>query len=212
MMNPLPKVKHFSVKSELNKAIRIDSGLSGLVENLGYPVARRTDADFSTLARIINSQQLSTHAATAIWGRLENHCHGLVTPQKILHRNSAQLGECGLSKRKIEYIRDLAKLVSCGELVIASLVALSDDEVIAELVKIRGMGVWSAEIFAMFALGRRNFYPAGDLALRVAIQRYAGLEARPDEKAVKHYSQRWAPHRSSVALLMWKYYGSTTLD
>ena len=211
-MNPLPKVKYFSVKSELNKAIRIDSGLSGLVENLGYPVARRTDADFSTLAKIINSQQLSTHAATAIWGRLENHCQGLVTPQKILHRNSAQLGECGLSKRKIEYIRDLAKLVSCGELVIASLVALSDDEVIAELVKIRGMGVWSAEIFAMFALGRRNFYPAGDLALRVAIQRYAGLEARPDEKAVEHYSQRWAPHRSSVALLMWKYYGSTTLD
>ena len=141
-MNPLPRVKHFSVKSELNKAIRIDSGLSGLVENLGYPAARRTDADFSTLAKIINSQQLSTHAATAIWGRLENHCHGLVTPQKILHRNSTQLGECGLSKRKIDDIRDLAKMVSCGELVRARRGVRSDDEGIAELVKIRGMGVW----------------------------------------------------------------------
>jgi DNA-3-methyladenine glycosylase II len=212
MMNPLPKVKHYSVKSELNKAIKLDPGLGVLVDRLGYPAARKSGADFATLAKIINSQQLSTHAAAAIWSRLEESCHGSVTPQEILERTIPQLGEAGLSKMKIEYIRGLAERIHCGIFEFESLIALPDHRVISELVKIRGMGVWSAEIFAMFALGRRNFYPARDLALQVAVQRYAGLEARPDEKTVKNYSERWAPHRSSVALLMWKYYGSTTLD
>ena len=212
MRAPLTKIKHFNPKSELNRAVMIDPGLSSVLDTCGYPAARRRDADFATLAQIINAQQLSTRSAAAIWDRLASSCRGEVTCRKILNRGQDGLLSCGLSRQKSQYLLSLAEEIKCGALVLEDLAGMEDAELIDRLMKLRGVGRWSAEIFAMFALGRRDVFPAGDLALQVAVQRFAGFELRPTASELAGFAGRWSPHRSSVALLMWKYYGTTTLD
>ncbi len=103
-------------------------------------------------------------------------------------------------------------MVLAKDLILEGMETLTDSGVILELTKIKGMGRWSAEIYAMFALGRADIFPANDLALQTAVQRYQKLCSRPDEKQTRNLSEKWSPHRTSVALLMWKYYGSATLD
>ena len=103
-------------------------------------------------------------------------------------------------------------MVLAKDLILEGMETLTDSGVILELTKIKGMGRWSAEIYAMFALGRADIFPANDLALQTAVQRYQKLRSRPDEKQTRKLSEKWSPHRTSVALLMWKYYGAATLD
>ena len=208
----LPKIKHYNPKSELNKALAIDPGLGSVIKTCGYPAARRRNADFATLAQIINAQQLSTRSAAAIWDRLANSCRGEVTCRKVLNRGQDGLLSCGLSRQKSQYLLSLADEIKSGHLVLDDLANLADPDLVDRLMRLRGIGRWSAEIFAMFALGRRDVFPAGDLALQVAVQRYAGFKNRPAPGELVEFTQRWSPHRSSVALLMWKYYGATTLD
>ena len=188
-----------------------DPGLIPLIRTHGIPQSRRSPPGFETLAKIINAQQLSTTAAAAIWLKFEKDCRGQVTPRKILNRSQSQLRELGVSRRKAEYLTGLAQMVVSNDLRTDDLNAQTDEDVINNLTKIRGMGIWSAEIYCLFALGRRDIYPAGDLALQIAIQWYAKLENRPSEAETRLFSQRWSPHRSAVALLMWKYYGAATL-
>ncbi|WP_423907205.1 DNA-3-methyladenine glycosylase family protein [Candidatus Spongiihabitans sp.] len=196
----------------MNKACRLDPGLTQVIDQVGYPEPRIRKPGFSTLVGIINAQQLSTKAAAAIWDRLEKSNRGAVTPRKILNRTPTQLRQCGLSARKISYVRGLAEMVLAKDLILEGMETLTDSGVILELTKIKGMGRWSAEIYAMFALGRADIFPANDLALQTAVQRYQKLCSRPDEKQTRNLSEKWSPHRTSVALLMWKYYGSATLD
>ena len=106
MSKPLPKIKHFSVRHEINKAIALDPELQLAVDLVGYPQSRRRSADYATLAQIINAQQLSTHAAAAIWDRLESDCRGQVSPRKILNRGPENLKRLGLSRMKSEYLID----------------------------------------------------------------------------------------------------------
>lgn len=200
------------IESVLDKASQLDAGLSRVIEQVGYPEARVRKTGFSTLVQIINAQQLSTKAASAIWSRLEKLNRGVVTPRKIINRTSDQLRQCGLSARKISYVKGLAEMVLAKDLELETLQTLSDSGVIAELTRIKGMGRWSAEIYAMFALGRTDIFPANDLALQIAVQRYKKLRSRPDEKQTRKLSEKWSPYRTSVALLMWKYYGAATLD
>ena len=208
----LPKIKHYNPKSELNRAVMIDPRLSSVLDTCGYPAARRRDADFATLAQIINAQQLSTRSAAAIWDRLASSCRGEVTCRKVLNRGQDGLLSCGLSRQKSQYLLSLADEIKRGGLILEDLAYMADSELIGRLMQLKGIGQWSAEIFAMFALGRRDVFPSGDLALQVAVQNYAGFHSRPMAKEVAQFAQRWSPHRSSVALLMWKYYGATTLD
>ncbi len=201
-----------SLKSELNNACKIDPGLRTVIDTIGYPKPRSRATGYSTLAEIINAQQLSTRAAAAIWKKLEKSCGGAVTYRKILNRDPETLRECGLSRQKIEYLQGLAEMVRNGNLQLETLDSLSDNGVIDELTNIRGMGRWSAEIYAMFALDRRDFFPAKDIALQVAVQRYYQLPERPGEELTRELSEKWSPHRTAVAVLMWRYYGATTLD
>lgn len=201
-----------ALHAELDQACQLDRNLVGILDLVGYPEPRRRSPDFSTLAQIINAQQLSTRAAAAIWHRLEQACQGTVTPEKIRNRSVEKLRACGLSERKADYIRGLADAMLSGQLVIAELSHLPDGEVISEITGIRGLGKWSAEIFAMFALGRKNIFPDGDLALQVAVQRYRKMETRPGKDQVRKIAETWSPHKTTVALLMWKYYGATALE
>lgn len=205
--NPAPELKR-----ELRRAARLDPGLQRLIDALGYPEPRARAPGFATLLRIIVSQQLSTGVAAAIWRRIERLCRAPVTHRKILNRSGAQLRQCGLSRQKVAYAHELAQMVRQKAIDLENLQRLDTEAVIAELLTIRGIGRWSAEIYAMFALGHNDIFPAGDLALQVAVQRYASLATRPDAKTTAALAEHWSPHRTCVALLMWKYYGATTLD
>lgn len=200
------------VANELRRAARLDPGLHRLVEQLGCPEPRARTPGFATLLSVIVSQQLSTAVAASIRARLEKSCRGAITHRKILNRDEAQLRACGLSRQKVDYIRGLARMVAQRQLDLEALAGMESEAVIDALCEVRGIGRWSAEIYAMFALRHRDIFPAGDLALQVAVQRYAKMRARPDVKRTAAFAARWSPHRSCVALLMWKYYGATTLE
>lgn len=163
------------------------------------PLRRRPDG-FPTLLSAIVSQQVSVAAASAIWGRLE--AAGAVTPAAVAVAPEEVLRGCGLSRQKIGYARAIAE----SGIDFAALRAMPTEAVVAELVRIRGIGVWTAEIYAMFSLGRADVFAPGDLALQESAARLFALEARPGEKALRVMAEAWSPWRAVAARLLWAYY------
>jgi DNA-3-methyladenine glycosylase II len=163
------------------------------------PLRRRADG-FATLFSAIVSQQVSTASAAAIWGRLE--AIGATTPEGVLAATDAELRAAGLSRQKIAYGRAIAGV----GLDFAALRTLPDDAVVAELTRIKGIGVWTAEIYAMFSLGRADVFAPGDLALQEATARLFELPARPREKELRAMAEAWSPWRAVAARLLWAYY------
>ncbi|MEM7196282.1 MAG: DNA-3-methyladenine glycosylase 2 family protein [Pseudomonadota bacterium] len=200
------------LRRSLQQACRLDPGLKSVIAEYGWPEPRYRNNSFETLVQVIVSQQLSTHAAAAIAARVKTSCRGNITWRKILNRSEQQLRDCGLSYRKIEYAKELAMAVKTGVIDFDELTAMTTEEVTDKLTAVRGFGVWTAEIYAMFALNHKDIYPKDDLALQVAVGRYYRLPERPTPKETAALSRKWSPHRTAVALLMWKYYGSTTLQ
>ncbi|MCB1369327.1 MAG: DNA-3-methyladenine glycosylase 2 family protein [Rhodobacteraceae bacterium] len=164
------------------------------------PLRRRPDG-FATLLSAIVSQQVSTAAATAIWGRVEalgaHHA-----PAALAAASDEALRGCGLSRQKIAYARAIAE----SGIDFEALRAMPDAELVAVLTRIKGVGVWTAEIYAMFSLGRADVFAPGDLALRDAAHRLFELEARPSEKALRELALDWSPWRAVAARLLWSYY------
>lgn len=163
------------------------------------PLRRRPDG-FATLLSAIVSQQVSTAAASAIWARVE--ALGAIDADRIIACEDADLRACGLSRQKISYARAIAE----SGIDFEALRKMPDAEVVAELTRIRGVGIWTAEIYAMFSLGRADVFAPGDLALRDAAHRLFDLEARPSEKVLRELSADWSPWRSVAARLLWAYY------
>ena len=145
----------------------IEPGFARGIERVGLPPARISERGYATLLRTIVGQQVSVHAARAVWGRLEEALGALDDPAPLLAASDEQLRACGLSRQKAGYARSLAGLVGSGALDLARLPE-DDEEAIAELVRIKGIGRWSAEIYLLFAEGRADVWPAGDLAVQVA--------------------------------------------
>jgi DNA-3-methyladenine glycosylase II len=163
------------------------------------PLRRRADG-FETLFAAIVSQQLSTASANAIWARLE--ALGAIEPAGLLAAADDALRAAGLSRQKIAYGRAIA----ASGIDFAALRTLPNAEIVTELTRIKGIGVWTAEIYAMFSLGRADVFAPGDLALRDAAHRLFELEARPTEKALREMSLAWSPWRAVAARLLWAYY------
>jgi DNA-3-methyladenine glycosylase II len=161
---------------------------------------RRRDDGFETLFSAIVSQQVSTASATAIWNRLAGI--GATTRDGVLAASDEALRAAGLSRQKAAYGRAIA----ASGIDFAALRGLPDAEIVAELTRIKGVGVWTAEIYAMFSLGRADVFAPGDLALRDAAHRLFELEARPSERALREMSLAWSPWRSVAARLLWAYY------
>jgi DNA-3-methyladenine glycosylase II len=161
---------------------------------------RRRSHGFETLFTAIVSQQVSTAAADAIWRRLE--AIGAIDPARLATSTDAELRACGLSRQKIAYGRAIAT----SGLDFDRLRTMPDAEVVAELTRIKGIGVWTAEIYAMFSLGRADVFAPGDLALREAAGRLFELESRPTEKALRAMAEAWSPWRAVAARLLWAYY------
>ncbi|MEL6643671.1 MAG: DNA-3-methyladenine glycosylase 2 family protein [Pseudomonadota bacterium] len=163
------------------------------------PLRRRPDG-FAALLDAIVSQQVSVAAADAIWGRLKSA--GLTGPRKIMWASDEDLRACGLSRQKIRYARELA----AAGIKYRELRTQPTEEVIARLVEVPGIGTWTAEIYAMFSLGRADVFAPGDLALQEAARILFELEERPTERALREISSAWSPWRGVAARLLWAYY------
>lgn len=173
---------------------------------MGPAPARELDAGFPALVRIIVDQQVSTAAGAAIWAKLEKTLGSRVEPARIRNAGETGLREAGLSRSKTTYVLGLADAVTSGLLDLDGLQALDDETAQAELVKVKGIGRWTAEIYLMFALGRPDIMPSGDLALQVGAQHLLGLEARPSIRELDEHAERWRPYRSAAAVMLWQYY------
>ncbi|MGB0866613.1 MAG: DNA-3-methyladenine glycosylase family protein [Granulosicoccaceae bacterium] len=200
------------IKHSLDQLAREDPLARRAIAEVGYPAPRHRPQHFSTLLQIIASQQISTHAAAAVWRRLDDFLGGDISAAHVLKYSEQQLKGAGLSARKAEYALDLAARCESGELNLRGLSSLEDEQAIAAITAVRGLGRWSAEIYLLFAEGRPDVWPADDLAIQVAFQTLHGLEQRPKGKAFYPLTQKWSPHRGAGALLMWKLYGSATLS
>lgn len=168
--------------------------------------AERRPADaYGALLRTIVNQQLSTKAARTIHGRvLELFGGATPSPERLLEASEEELRGAGLSGRKVTYIRDLARHVLSGELELDRLGELSDEEAIEEIVAVRGLGRWSAEMFLIFHLERPDVLSGGDLGIRKAIQVGWELEEMPTPERVLEIGEPWRPHRSLASLYLWE--------
>ena len=167
---------------------------------VGVLPLRREEDGFAALLRAIVGQQVSVASARAIWGRLENM--GLTEAAVMAAASDEDLRAAGLSRQKARYGRALAQ----AGIDFSALRGVPDVDVVRELVAVPGIGVWTAEIYAMFALGRADVFAPGDLALQEAARMLFRLEARPTEKALRMMAEAWSPWRSVAARILWAYY------
>jgi len=161
-----------------------------------------------TLLRTIVGQQVSVAAARSMWTKLIAKYGSPVDLPALLAATDEELREAGLSRQKAGYARSLAGLVLSGELDLSRLPG-DDEDAIALLTKIKGIGRWSAEIYLLFAEGRPDAFPAGDLAVQVELGRLLGHPERPSEKQLREWAEDWRPHRGAAAVLAWHSYNST---
>jgi DNA-3-methyladenine glycosylase II len=184
-----------------------DPVLARLIDEVGEPSSRPPqDERYAALVRAIVGQQLSVAAARAIWARLVDRFGGRApTPAQILDDDPEELRiACGLSRAKVVYLRSLAEHVLSGELELDRLDALRDDEVMAELVAVKGIGAWSAHIFLMFQLGRPDVLAVGDLGIRRAVERAYGLPGLPTAAELAALAEPWRPYRTAACVLLWR--------
>ena len=176
----------------------------------GYPETRIRERGYRTLLRTIVGQQVSVAAAASVWRKLEAELGEEMAPGVLLAAEFDALRACGLSRQKQGYARSLCELVASGELDLENLPE-DDEEAIADLVRIKGIGRWSAEIYLLFAEGRPDIWPAGDLAVQAGIGKILALPERPSEKETRALAEPWSPHRGAAAILTWHCYNNAAL-
>jgi DNA-3-methyladenine glycosylase II len=183
----------------------IEPRFAPAIAHVGYPVPRIRPRGYETLLRTIVGQQVSFKAADAVWAKLVAALGDITNPEILLSQSEEALRACGFSRQKQGYARSLAGLVSSGALDLYSLPA-DDEEAIALLTQIKGIGRWSAEIYLLFAEGRPDIWPAGDLAVQIDVGAIMELPERPSEKAVREIGEAWRPHRGAAAIFAWHHY------
>jgi DNA-3-methyladenine glycosylase II len=199
-----------TLTTAIDAVAAIEPAIARAVEVAGYPSPRVRDRGHKTLLRTIVGQQVSVAAASSMWGKLEDLLGEEMAAEALLSQDFDALRSCGLSRQKQGYARSLCELVTSGELDLHNLPS-DDEEAIELLTRIKGVGRWSAEIYLLFAEGRPDIWPAGDLAVQAGLGRIMGLEERPSEKQVRAIAEPWRPHRGSIALLTWHCYNNAAL-
>jgi DNA-3-methyladenine glycosylase II len=200
-----------SLHASLDALAKREKAFAGVLKTHGKPEPRHSEPGVETLLRTIVGQQVSVQAARSMWNKLIARLGQPVDLQKLTASSDEELREAGLSRQKAGYARSLAGLVLSGELDLAHL-PKDDEEAIAQLVKIKGIGRWSAEIYLLFAEGRRDVWPAGDLAVQIEIGKLLGLDGKPTEKQLRELGEAWRPHRGAAAVLAWHSYNAPPLD
>jgi DNA-3-methyladenine glycosylase II len=199
-----------SIRSDIEALAVREPVFAKVVEKHGIPEPRSSKRGAETLLRTIVGQQVSVAAARSMWAKLEAAFGSPPDLAKLLAASDEELRAAGMSRQKAGYIRSLAQLVISGELDLDNL-PKDDEEAIALLTKIKGIGRWSAEIYLLFAEGRRDVFPAGDLAVLVELGRLLGLPEKPSEKQLRERAEAWRPHRGAAAVLAWHSYNSSVL-
>ncbi len=187
-----------------------EPAFAGVLERHGHPEPRNSEPGAHTLLRTIVGQQVSVAAAASVWRKLEAELGEDMAPERLLAAEFDALRACGLSRQKQGYARSLCELEASGELDLMNLPA-DDEEAIAQLTRIKGIGRWSAEIYLLFAEGRPDVFPAGDLAVQAGLARILALPERPSEKETRALAEAWRPHRGAVAILTWHCYNNPAL-
>ena len=181
-----------------------DPVLAAIIERVGpYRVTFR-EPTFQTLVRSIAFQQLNGKAARSIFDRLVAAAGGSLTPESILTLTVEQMRAVGLSRQKLSYIRDLGERTRSGEIDFARLPAMSDEDVIEHLTRVKGIGVWSAQMFLMFALQRPNVLPTADYGVRAAIKKNYRKRKLPDHKQIVRLARAWHPYCSVACWYLWR--------
>jgi len=188
----------------------VEPGFQSALERVGYPEPRIRERGYATLLRTIVGQQVSVSAAASVWRKLEAELGEGCPPGAVLAASPEALRACGLSRQKSGYAASLAELVASGALDLDVLPG-DDETAIAELVRIKGIGRWSAEIYLLFAEGRTDVWPAGDLAVQIEVGRILGLTDRPSEKLTRDIAEAWRPHRGAAAIFAWHHYNTPVL-
>jgi DNA-3-methyladenine glycosylase II len=186
-----------------------EPAFAAALARVGYPAPRIRARGYATLLRTIVGQQVSVKAADAVWRKLEVLVGDPTDPHAVAAASDEDLRACGFSRQKSSYAKSLAEEVTSGRLNLANLPA-DDEEAIAALARVKGIGRWSAEIYLLFAEGRADIWPAGDLAVQIEVGRILGHEARPSEKLVRELAERWRPHRGAAAIFAWHHYGAAS--
>jgi DNA-3-methyladenine glycosylase II len=199
-----------SIRSAVEALASREAAFSRVVDQHGVPEPRSSDPGAHTLLRTIVGQQVSVAAARSMWAKLEAAYGSPPDLSAILVATDEDLRLAGISRQKAGYARSLAGLVLSEELDLASLPE-DDEEAIALLTKIKGIGRWSAEIYLLFAEGRPDVWPAGDLAVQIEIGRLLGLLDKPTEKALRELAEPWRPYRGAAAVLAWHSYNSAVI-
>lgn len=199
-----------SIRTAVEALATREPAFAGVVERHGIPEPRRSDPGATTLLRTIVGQQVSVAAARAMWAKLEAAFGSPPDLAQLLAASDEALRAAGLSRQKSGYIRSLAELTISGELDLGNL-PRDDEEAISLLTRIKGVGRWSAEIYLLFAEGRPDVFPAGDLAVLIELGRLMGLSAKPNEKQLRELAEAWRPHRGAAAILAWHSYNSSVL-
>ena len=181
---------------------RRDPELRLWIDRIGTVSLRRARPYFVALCRSVVSQQLAAAAARTIYGRFQDLCGGALTPEAVLSQSEDDLRACGLSTQKLTYLRSIAEEFESGELRGARFGSMTNEDIIAKLTRIKGVGVWTAEMFLIFSVGRPDVFSIGDLALRNAVQRVVGKKLT--HKQIETVAERWAPYRSVASLYLWK--------
>lgn len=198
------------IRAGLDHVGRTSPALASAITRVGYPEPRIRSRGWLTLLRTIVGQQVSVAAAASVWAKLEALLGEGMMPQDLLNTAFDDLRACGLSRQKQGYARSLCELVDAGAIAFDSLPD-DDEAAIAQLTQIKGIGRWSAEIYLLFAEGRPDIWPAGDLAVQVGLGKLLGLETRPDERTTRDLAEQWRPHRGAVAIFTWHCYNNPAL-
>jgi len=200
------------------KLMRADKVIRRLMEERG-PIDPAIDRrgsrpdPWEALARAIVGQQLSTRAARSIWEKLVGQFGGkLPTPEQLLRKRRETLRKAGLSNAKVEFLRDLAMRVKDGRLDLGRLQELPDEDVIAALIEVKGVGRWTAEMFLIFHLGRPDVVSVGDLGIRRAVQIAYGMDDLPGPEELVKLAEEWRPHRTLACLYLWRSLDNTPVD
>ena len=196
-----------SLNRDLDALAAAEPAFARTMESHGRPEPRLSEPGVASLMRTIVGQQVSVAAARSMWAKLVGAFGDPPTLALLLAASDEEFRALGQSRQKAGYLRSLASLVLSGELDLAAL-PTDDEEAIELLTRIKGIGRWSAEIYLLFAEGRGDVWPAGDLAVQIELGRMLGLEGKPTEKELRALAEAWRPHRGAAAVLAWHSYNN----
>ncbi|HYJ84113.1 MAG TPA: DNA-3-methyladenine glycosylase 2 family protein, partial [Allosphingosinicella sp.] len=189
-------IKAEDLRNSLDELAAREPRIAAALAAAGYPEPRISEPGYQTLLRAIVGQQVSVKAAASMWAKLVALVGDPPDPEALIAASDETLRAAGLSRQKASYARSLAEEVVSGRLDFSRLPE-EDEEAIAELVRVKGIGRWTAEVYLLFAEGRTDIWPAGDLAVQIETGRIMGLDDKPTEKRVRELAEAWRPHRGA---------------